>query len=463
LRARTFTLADQHWFAGVSGDVNPLHIDGDWAAANFPGELVVHGVHAFLWAFDCLCASRKATRAESIQVMFVKPIVLGDEVSAEYDSNGRSFRILVRGEPMLVAQLRNVPERVAGAATQRSTTESVSRRPEQFAGLSGEVLLPDRAGELCEAFPAATAAIGPIAMLGITALSNLVGMKCPGLHGMLSEFTVSLSGNHSAGPLIYRVNRHDAAFSRVQMDVFGYGLAGSVAAFAGAAAPPPDLEDIRGLVSPAAFVGQRPLVIGATSGLGAVAALLLAAGGARPILTWHRARAAADEIEGAVHLLGAQCDLLQFDAVNPAEGLSALGKMGWPAEQLYYFATPRIFRRRLELYQADDLRDFLEVYVDGLYKIIRGVVRMRGSAPIRVLYPSTIAVEEERSDLFEYRLAKLAGEQLCAKLQEKYKNLTITVAHLPRIATRQTQTFLNVKAESPGRALLPIVRAIQTP
>jgi hypothetical protein len=38
---------------------------------------------------------------------------------------------------------------------------------------------------------------------------------------------------------------------------------------------------------------------------------------------------------------------------------------------------PRIFRRRIEPYQADDLRDFLNVFVDGFYETVRGLLEIR--------------------------------------------------------------------------------------
>ena len=40
---------------------------------------------------------------------------------------------------------------------------------------------------------------------------------------------------------------------------------------------------------------------------------------------------------------------------------------------------------------------------------------------------STAALDEPTSDLFEYRTAKLAGEELCKRLLEKYRHLTIIV------------------------------------
>jgi hypothetical protein len=80
---------------------------------------------------------------------------------------------------------------------------------------------------------------------------------------------------------------------------------------------------------------------------------------------------------------------------------------------------------------------------------------------LTVFYPSSEAVDASASDLFEYALAKLAGEQICARMEKTISGLKIVVNRLPRIATRQTETFLKVKADTPEAIMLPIIRNVQ--
>jgi nucleoside-diphosphate-sugar epimerase len=152
---------------------------------------------------------------------------------------------------------------------------------------------------------------------------------------------------------------------------------------------------------------------------------------------------------------------VQLNAADPAAGLAALAQAGWQGAHMYYFASPRIFRRRLETYQSADLRDFLRVYVDGFHELVRGLLQLRAGAPLSVFYPSSVALDESRPELLEYALAKRAGEDLCERLQQAHKGLTIVVRRLPRVHTRQTMTFLNVKAEAPEQVMAPIVRLLQ--
>jgi len=461
-QARKFTIADQQWFARVSGDENPLHLDAAWAAIRFPGEIVVHGLHAVLWGLDRHLAQHRVSSVPGLHATFLKPIVVGDVVEVESADGGAVFKLLVRGEPMAVVRLQSPTGKSPALRATAPAQPARDGSGGPFLGVAGAIDLPAGAQELAGAWPAVVAAIGPQAPLGLAALSTLVGMECPGLQSLLSEFSVFLTGSQAVGPLRYRVKRYDAAFSRLEMEVSGLGIAGTIAAFAGQGEPSPaSNEVIRGMVSATEFTGQRPLVVGASGGLGAAAARLLAAGGARPTLTWHRGRDATEAIVRAVSALNGHCDLIELDVGNPATGLAALANAGWSGGQLYYLASPRIFRRRLEPYQADDLREFLKIYVDGLYEVVRGIMNFRPGAPLSVFYPSSVAVSEAETDLFEYKIAKLAGEQLCSRLQRKYKSLNVKVARLPRIATRQTRTFFKVHADTPERVMLPIVKEVQ--
>jgi NAD(P)-dependent dehydrogenase (short-subunit alcohol dehydrogenase family) len=248
--------------------------------------------------------------------------------------------------------------------------------------------------------------------------------------------------------------------SLVEMDVNGMGISGTVSAFT-ARDPVPSASDeaVRTMVSPTEFRRQRPLVVGATSGLGFATARLLAAGGADPFLTWHTS--GPEDVVRAVRALGAAVAAVRLDAAAPSQGLAAIEAAGWDGEQLYYFATPRIFRRRIEPYQKQDLRDFVRVFVDGFYEIVHRLATSRRGR-LTVFYPSSVAVDESASDLVEYAFAKSMGEQLCARMEMKMPGLKIVVARLPRTATRQTDTFLKVKSEASETVMLPLIRTVQS-
>ena len=52
LSERFFTEKDQYFFANLSGDQNPLHVDAVYARRTQLGQQIVHGMHAVTWALE---------------------------------------------------------------------------------------------------------------------------------------------------------------------------------------------------------------------------------------------------------------------------------------------------------------------------------------------------------------------------------------------------------------------------
>jgi NAD(P)-dependent dehydrogenase (short-subunit alcohol dehydrogenase family) len=459
--SRTFDDEDQRWFASVSGDVNPIHVDAKWAAAHFPGLLVVHGQHVLLWALDELVRARPGTHLASIQATYVKPVVVGDRVEASLSPDHMLVQVKVHSEIAVAVRVEfggspsQGESRFKGGAV---PTAARARKIAELTGLSGTLTLPSAACSLTTRFAGLTASLGADRVIGLAAISTLIGMDCPGLHSMLSKVVVKTDSTADRDGLAFQVRKFHEPMSLVEIDVNGMGLSGTVSAFT-AREPAPAASDqaLRAMVSPGEFRGQRPLVVGATSGLGYATARLLAAAGADPVLTWHTSP--PDDIVSAVRALGAGGAAVQLDAAAPSQGLADIEASGWDGTELYYFATPRIFRRRTEPYQKQDFRDFAGVFVDGFREIVRSL----GSRNrLTVFYPSSTAIEDPSADLPEYAQAKTMGEQLCAELEKKMPHLKIVVARLPRTATRQTDTFLKVKSESPEAIMLPLIRTVQS-
>jgi acyl dehydratase/NAD(P)-dependent dehydrogenase (short-subunit alcohol dehydrogenase family) len=461
--SRNFDDEDQRWFASVSGDVNPIHVDAKWAAAHFPGAPVVHGQHILLWALDELVRARPGTHFASIQATYVKPVIVGDRVEASLSQDHKLVQIKVLGEVAAAVRVETGGNAALGESRFEGGAVAAAARPRrvtELAGLSGTVTLPSLARSLTTRFDALTQALGGDRVIGLAAISTLVGMECPGLHSMLSKIAVRTDAAMDRDGLAFQVRKFHESMSLVEIDVDGMGISGTVSAFtAREPAPAAPDEALRAMVSQTAFRGQRPLVVGATSGLGYATARLLAAGGADPVLTWHASP--PDEIIRTVRTFGASGTAVRLDATAPTQGLADIEASGWDGEELYYFATPRIFRRRIEPYQKADFRDFVSVFVDGFHEIVRHVAS-RSAGRLTVFYPSSIAVQDSTADLPEYAQAKTMGEQLCVQMEKKMPHLKIVVARLPRIATRQTDTFLKVKSETSEAIMLPLIRTVQS-
>ncbi len=459
--SRIFNDEDQRWFASVTGDVNPIHVDARWAAAHFPGALVVHGQHVLLWALDELARAKPGTHLASIQATYVKPIVVGDRVEMSLSADHKLVQVKVHGEITVavrvefgVSTAQADPHFQGGAVPAAARARNIA----ELASLSSTVALPAAAHSLTTRFAALATSIGGYRVIGLAGISTLVGMDCPGLRSMLSKVVVKMDAATDGDGFAFQVRKFHKPMSLVYMDVSGMGITGTVSAFT-AREPAPEASDeaLHAMVAPGEFRSQRPLVVGATSGLGYATARLLAAGGADPVLTWHTSP--PHEIVSAVQALGARSMAVQLDAAAPSQGLRAIEASGWDGTELYYFATPRIFRRRVEPYQKQDFQDFVCVFVDGFHEIVR---TLASRSRLTVFYPSSTAIEDSSAGLPEYAQAKIMGEQLCAQMEKKMPHLKIVVARLPRTATRQTDTFLKVKSETPEAIMLPLIRTVQS-
>lgn len=309
-----------------------------------------------------------------------------------------------------------------------------------------EDALPLRDLEGC--FPNLSRKLGADRVRSIVQLSTLVGMACPGLHSIFSEFSVSLAENE-AEAVQWRVTRTDDRFRMIWMNVRG-AIQGEVIAFARfPPVAPPTLEALRTVVEPSEFKGRRALVVGGSRGLGAVTAKLLAAGGAAVIITY--ARGAEEALGLAAEI---DCDVMALD-------VTSLGQAHLPdgITHLYYYATPRIFRQGTETFSPAVFSEFCTFYIGAFNDLLLG---LRATSPgLRSLfYPSTSALDDRPRGMTEYVMAKAAAEELCTDLVTK--DLAISMPRLPRIETDQTATVPPVPSADAVQVLLPLLRA-ETP
>ena len=77
LGSRVFNLDDQKNFAECSGDKNPIHLDDAYARTTQPGQIIVHGINALLWALDNF-SSEFGKIPELINARFLQPIYLNE-------------------------------------------------------------------------------------------------------------------------------------------------------------------------------------------------------------------------------------------------------------------------------------------------------------------------------------------------------------------------------------------------
>ncbi len=474
LASRTFAAGDQAMFANLTGDFNPVHLDPIAARKTQAGAVVVHGIHAILWALDKLVELGAVTEEiVALKVQFRNFIPVGKQVELKLLSrDAKSVRLeicLGKLTTVTLVVTFGTPEATTGidvpdTGPKRSVDQPANFvRFEEMAKLSGSMDTEGRADEVQRHFPYASSAIGSHRVAAIALLSTLVGMICPGLHSLFGGFAVELVDNSPNQDCVrFQVSGTDERFRMVRMNISGAGIGGSVQAFVRwppiAQAP---LREIMTVVTPNEFAGSTALIIGGSRGLGALTAKILAAGGGKVILTYATGRADAAEIIEEIRNQTAS-DICQAFQYNVHEEVAAqLKSLSASVTHMYYFATSNIARQKESQFTISLFDEFVQIYVKGFYDCCR-YLGEHGSEAVTAFYPSSVFVESSPPDMTEYCMAKMAGEMLCANMNRAGGRVHIIVSRLPRLLTDQTATLLPLETEDPLKVMLPAVRTVQS-
>ena len=465
IAARAFTLNDQREFARASGDFNPLHLDAQFARRTQMGAPVVHGIHTLLWALESMLRANNFD-IRQIRVRFHQPLFLDEAAEVwigERTEAAIDLDVVAAGTVIAAIRLSSLPGKIPAAlAAEMASEPHKIERPadlpfEQMSDQRGAVAAAASEEEIRRLFPALCNAIGPAAVAGLMATSQIVGMACPGLHSLFAGLDVTCNsasgGMHALG---YAVGKVDARFRSMQIDIAGSGLTGRLDAFARPQPPvQADMTAVAASITGKPFAGQRVLIIGGSRGLGEVTAKIVAAGGGHSVITYREGHREAEQVAAQIRQAGGTCDIRQYDVLHPA-GLRDIGSV----DSCYYFATARIFQRKSALFEPGKLRVFLDYYVDAFFNVCTALPK-RDAAKTAIFYPSTMALDAPTAGIAEYAMAKAAGETLVAQLNAFQPNLKIISRRLPRIATDQTATVGVASAGNALDVLLPIVHEVQ--
>jgi hypothetical protein len=465
---RRFDIGDQEFFARISGDWNPLHLDPLAARRTQAGAPVVHGMHALLWSLEVLAAHLPGPLyLESLRAKLHNFLYLADEalcILQAQEPGKLKWQVVVAGLAVLKASamVTSMPVQTSpgpdGEILERPLMESPDEITfDRAARMQGDVSFAAKMETLAAAFPKAAGMIGPHGVAVIACSSKLVGMVCPGLHSVFGSINLRFQGceNH-AGRLHYEIAEADERFRLLQIAISSGGASGSIEAFMRAApVRQPSFAEIALQVHPGEFAGETALIIGASRGLGELTAKAIACGGGRVVASYASGREEADALARQIRDFGGECQILRYDVLLPP--VDQLKELRWPPTRLFYFATPKIFRQKHAVLDRALLNDFLDFYVYGFYELCEFLLTQT-STPISVYYPSSVALDSRPDNLTEYAMAKAAGEIVCDDLRRSSRRLDILHTRLPRLATDQTNSIGGEPAPPALREMLAVIR-----
>lgn len=440
-------------FAEASGDFNPLHVDPVMARRYQFGSTVIHGIAGLLKALDLFVAQFDQPQyIDTINARFSKPIRYGDPVDVSYGKTKTGMTRLDVFSSQKRTQLIEVgfkdpsckPAKLADNQNHEHLDRKACPELEFIAAkqLDDALELLWLSDLIAELFPNISQKIPDYQVAFLLGLTNIVGMRCPGLNSVFASF--ALSFKEQKGDFDYRlrytITENDERFSRIIISLGHDLVQGDIEAlFRPKPVQQPTFLEIKPLVKAKEFAVQRALVIGGTRGIGEITAKIIAAGGGNPVVSYASGKSDAERVVNDVCSGGGQCRSIHYDVLSPDEDI-AICFDKYNITHIYYFASPLIEKSDKILWDNALFRKFCNFYLSGLANLLEVFVknpeyRRNG---IKVFIPSTIFLQEPIDGFGEYIAAKAAVEGFATQFNKKYPSWHLVTPRLPRVRTDQT-------------------------
>jgi len=89
--SKSITEADLIMFAGITGDMNPVHINSEFAKSSIFGKRIVHGILSLGFISNVLGTQLPGPGGVYIKqtCQFLKPVYIGDTITATVEVTGK--------------------------------------------------------------------------------------------------------------------------------------------------------------------------------------------------------------------------------------------------------------------------------------------------------------------------------------------------------------------------------------
>jgi NAD(P)-dependent dehydrogenase (short-subunit alcohol dehydrogenase family) len=453
-----------------------MHVNPIAARRLITGKQIVHGIHVLLTGIE-YWQNDSDLLPVSVSCTFNNPISVEDNVLfSQRCRRGQEFvieatvselvcaRIVIASSPTKDKTRLSLALGENACSADEIMIDRLSDPLDEAADAHGNRVYVIKLGEadFSRQFPRSYRYFGQRRIAAILSLSYFVGMVCPGLHSIFSTVDLNLNlseeidGNNC---LAFSVEKYDERFHLFNIALRGC-IDGSIIAFSRPEPQPQlSLKQLADHVNSEEFKGTKSLIVGGSRGLGEITAKLIAVGGGDVVITYasgvNDARYVGDEINKSGC---SSCEILKLDLLT--DSFESMNVSIDSLHAVYFFATPRIYRKKASLFDAHLFREFSEFYIEKFYELCGYLEGRVERKKIKVYFPSSVFVSERPDGVTEYAMAKSAAEVMVEDLNKHSRKLTVVTTRLPRLNTDQTSSILRLPTESNVGALLPIIRSM---
>jgi 3-oxoacyl-[acyl-carrier protein] reductase len=479
-------------FAIMTGDFSPIHMDSEFARTSRYRGRVVHGLLPVSAAMLAVSASHEASRVSNLVCRFLRPLRIGESVEIVTEGHVPQMRFKVIdsvGECATEGQIGFGLGRAAGTGAADAAGPSYGPVAELPVGdlspgrcerLAGVGTLGGAAGFL-RALAAQHPGVWPETetldpnILGLARTSALVGMRLPGRYATFVDLEAALErGLEDDATLEGQVESVMKASGRLRLQLAwtrgGQVLgSGTAAVVVNTPVPTPlNIDAIKARHLGSGLDGRVALVAGASGGIGAATARLLAIQGAKVAVHFFRGPAAAEAVVGDILAHGGAAVAVQADLTNAAEveGMfemaeSALGGV----DILVNSAIGSFSPKPLAATRPEDFLSEVGVSLTGLHLCCaRAIGHMRRQKRGKIVNIGSIATEMPPAGQIAYVSVKSAltgyTRSLAAELAQDGVQVNLVVPAMtetPLLASLPAGLVERLASESAaGRLLSPI-------
>ncbi len=461
----TITAEQTEQFAQLSGDFNPLHVDPVAARRLRFGHTVIHGVNGTIAALDLLFKYLgEPAQLVNLSVNYAKPVKQGDVLTVVYvqdtPSKGK-LEVLIKGKKAQVIKVEYANNQLLNSingclATHQPPIELHIDQAEKLQE-SFDLHWDDEVAK--HLFPSLMVSIPHPQICFLMGLTNIVGMRCPGLHSVFAGLKVTFDNYDVPDTsMSYSVDLADKRFSRVLMTAKNnVGQSQVEALFREPLVQQPSYDFVKSQVKSGMFSGYKALIVGGSRGLGEIVSKAIAAGGGEVTIGYAYGEADAKSIQLEIQRSGGSASILQTNVLDLNDAAKqVLDDVHF--SHLYYFASPLI-EKNDELFDPALFAKFCEYYVAGMANIVNQIAqnKARRKDNVSLFIPSTVFINESKKGFSEYIAAKLAAETYAKQQVASFPGWKVVMPRLQPMLTDQTASVVSMTPEENFQQVLQLL------